>query len=163
MTAIPDINVDLNNITEIPLTASTTLTQNIVTVTPTTNQPMVFCIINITLKENTQSIGLLIDENFFKEFLLGLSNNNFNIQLIDRQHIHPNKYYLHYIDYPLLQLHANLKNQYPKYKSIPLQIDIGSKRQKTGENDQQIASTITWLQEQISKLKDLYDSKEQEL
>ncbi|KAK9846770.1 Protein of unknown function DUF3723 [Penicillium brevicompactum] len=163
VTAIPDMDVDSGSVTEIPLAASTALAHNVVTVAPAANQPTVFCVMNITLGENTQSVGLPIDESFFEEFSSGLSNNNFSVQLMDGRHIHPGECYSHYVDYPSSQLHANLKNQYPEYESVPSQMGIGSKRQRTGENDQQMATAMAWLQEQISKLKDRDGSGEGEL
>ncbi|CAG8241171.1 unnamed protein product, partial [Penicillium salamii] len=163
VTAIPDMNVDSGSVTESPVAASTALAHNAVAVAPAANQPPVFCVMNITLGENTQSVGLPIDESFFQDFSSGLSSNNFSVQQMDGRHIHPGECYSYYVDYPSSQLHANLKNQYPEYESVPSQMGIGSKRHRTGENDQQMASAMAWLQEQISKLKDLYGSEEGEL
>jgi hypothetical protein len=163
VTAIPDMDVDSGSVTESPLAASTALTHNAVVVAPAADQPQLFCVMNITLGENTQSLGLPIDETFFEDFSSGLSNNNFNVQLMNGRYIHPGECYSHYVDYPSSQLHAKLKEQYPEYESISSQMGIGSKRQRTSENDQVMASAIAWLQEQISKIKDLHGSDEGEL
>jgi hypothetical protein len=79
VTAILDIDVDSRSVTESPLAASTALTHNAVVVAPAADQLPLFYVINITLGENTQSLGLPIDETFFEDFSSGLSNNNFNV------------------------------------------------------------------------------------
>jgi hypothetical protein len=163
VTAIPDMDVDSGSVTENSLAAPTALTGNAVAVAPAADQPPLFGVMNITLGENTQCLGLPIDETFFEDFSPGLSNNNFIVQLMNGRHIHPGECYSHYVDYPSSQLHAKLKDQYPEYESISSQMGIGSKRQRTGQNDQQMASAMAWLQEQISKLKDLHGSDEGEL
>lgn len=102
MLTILDIDADFGSVTKILFAASITLVYNMVTIVLAVNKLIVFCVINITLKENIQSIRLPIDESFFEEFSSGLFNNNFSIQLIDKQYIYLYKCYLHYVDNLLL-------------------------------------------------------------
>ena len=163
MIVTQDMEVDSESVTESPLAPSTALTHNAVVVGSAPDHTTSFCVMNITVGENTQSLRLPIHETFFEDFSSGLFDNNFNVQRVDGRYIHPGDCYSHYVDCPSSQLHAELKDQYPEYESTSSQMGIGSKRQKIGEKEQQMASAKAWLQELISQLKDLHGSDEGEL
>ncbi|CAG7947390.1 unnamed protein product [Penicillium salamii] len=160
----PDMDVDSGSITENPLAASTALTHNVVVPAPAADQMPSFCVMKITVGETTQSLELPFHESFLRDFSSGLFNNSFSVQRLDGRSIAAGECYSHYLNYPTSQLHAKFKEgQYPEYESTSSQMGIGSKRQRISEQEQHMASAKAWLQDQISKLKDLHDSDEGEL
>jgi hypothetical protein len=164
VTAAQDMDVDPGSVTESLLATPTALAHNTVDVASAADQIPSFCVMKITVGETTQSLGLPFHESFWKDFSSGLFNNNFRVQRLDGRSIAAGECYSHYLNYPTSQLHAEFKEgQHPEYESTSSQMGIGSKRQKISEQEQHMASAKAWLQDQISKLKDLHDSDEGEL
>lgn len=150
------MDLDPGNLMPSPLAIPIVPTSTAVVAAPAPDPPLRYTM-NITLGETTRTLILPLDRSFMEEFSAGLSAHYFAVWLEENgRSISPDKCYLHYLNYPASQLHAELREDgASNYDSASSEMGPGSKRRRV-DGDQDLADLLIgaeqWLQEQLSRL-----------